>query len=73
MGEEVKLLSGESIVIEATATVNPDIGHIDKIELVEQGTVIYAVESVVLTPIQTRGYLPLPFLSLRCPAAPLFL
>lgn len=40
MGEEAKLSSGESINIDVTALLNPDIDSLARIELIEQGAVV---------------------------------
>lgn len=40
MGDEVRLASGDSIVVNATASINPDIDRLDRIQLIEQGEVI---------------------------------
>ena len=43
MGEVVKLSSGAAISIEATASLNPDIDSLARIELIEQGEVVAEV------------------------------
>ena len=40
MGDEVPLAAGDSIVVNATASINPDIDRLDRIQLIEQGEVI---------------------------------
>lgn len=45
MGDEVSLSSGETISINASASINPDIDRLDRIELVEQGKVISKIIS----------------------------
>ena len=40
MGDEVRLASGDSIVVNASASINPDIDRLDRIQLIEQGEVI---------------------------------
>ena len=40
MGDEVSVSSGDSIAVNATASINPDIDRLDRIQLIEQGEVI---------------------------------
>ena len=40
MGDEVSLAGGDSIAVNATASINPDIDRLDRIQLIEQGEVI---------------------------------
>ena len=45
MGSELQLKSGDNIVIEASASINPDIDYLDSLELIEQGDVIKTVKA----------------------------
>lgn len=45
IGSELNVDLGENIVIEATAYLNPDIDQLEKLELIQQGTVIAEVTS----------------------------
>ena len=40
MGEEVSVSSGDEIIVTASASINPDIDQLDRIQLIEQGEVI---------------------------------
>ena len=45
VGDEVTLSAGESIVISARASINPDIDLLDRIELIEQGEIVASARS----------------------------
>jgi hypothetical protein len=45
MGSELKLKSGDRVVIEASASINPDIDYLGSLELIEQGDVIKTVKA----------------------------
>ena len=45
MGSELHLKAGDKIVIEANASINPDVDYLDSLELIEQGNVIKTVKA----------------------------
>jgi len=46
MGSEIRVKAGEALVIEASATLNPEIDNLDRLELIEQGKVVDTVRTV---------------------------
>ncbi len=40
MGEELRVAAGAPLTIEASASLNPDIDRLDRVEIIEQGTVV---------------------------------
>ena len=45
MGSDLDLKSGDKIVIEASASINPDIDYLNSLELIEQGGVIKTIKA----------------------------
>lgn len=45
MGTELNVKPGDSLVIEASAALNPDFGALDRLELIEQGEVVRIVSA----------------------------
>src|SRR5688572_33409289 len=43
MGAELRLKSGDKLIINASALINPDIDSLERLELVEQGEVVKSV------------------------------
>jgi hypothetical protein len=43
MGSELRLKAGDRLTIDATASINPDIDSLDRLELIEQGEVVKTV------------------------------
>lgn len=44
MGSELRLKTGEKLIIDATASINPDIDFLESLELIEQGEVVKSVK-----------------------------
>lgn len=45
MGSELRLKSGDKLIINATASINPDIDSLESLELIEQGEVVKTVKA----------------------------
>ena len=43
MGSDVQVANGDTLVIKAAAAINPDVGKLDRIELIQQGVVVSEV------------------------------